>query len=193
MRDLSDGVQIADTGGGVSRRLHMDESGVGTNRSADGLGIGGVQQSDLDVVLLGQVFPEQQVGGAVTDLGDNGVIAGVEEGGKHGCQSSHAAGKDRAVLRAGQGAELLLQHHLVDVAVALIDVAVNTAPVHGRSVGGDSVVGGHIDGLVDSAEGIVPAGSAVDRSGLGMQCMFHVVSPFITLFCFRTFSFLLTE
>ena len=52
------------------------------------------------------VLPEEKIGGAVADLGDDGVIAGVEEGGEHGGQSGHAAGKDRSVLRAGQGAEL---------------------------------------------------------------------------------------
>lgn len=171
--DVRDGVDVADAGGGIARCLHMDELGVGTDSGADSLRVGGIQQCHLHAVLLGQILPKQQVRGAVTHLGDDGVVAGVQRGGKHGGQRRHAAGEHRAVLRAGQGAQLVLQHHLVGIAVALINVAVDAAPVHRRAVGGDAVVGGHIDRLVNGAEAVVLPSAAVYGGGVDVQLSFH--------------------
>ena len=104
MGDIRDGVNVADAGSGVARRLHMDELGVGADGGTDSLGVGGVQQRHLYAILLGQVLTKQQVCGAVADFGDDGVVAGVQRGGEHGGQRRHAAGEHRAVLRAGQSA-----------------------------------------------------------------------------------------
>jgi len=68
---------------------------------------------------------------------------------------------------------LFLQYHLVGVTVALIDVAVDAAPVHRRTVGGDAVVGGHVDGLVDGAEAVILPCAAVYGGGIDMQLSFH--------------------
>ena len=171
--DVRDGVNVADAGGGVARCLHMDELGVGAHGGADGLRIRGVQQRHFHAVLLGQILPEQQVRGAVADLGHDGMVAGVERGGEHGGQRGHTAGEHRAVLGTGQGAQPVLQDHLVRIAVALIDVAVDAAPIHRRSVGGDAVVGGHVDRLVDRAEGVVFSRAAVDGKAVDVQFFFH--------------------
>ena len=101
------------------------------------------------------------------------MVAGVQRGGKHGGQRRHAAGEHRAVLRAGQGAQLVLQHHLVGIAVALINVAVDAAPVYRSSVSGDAVVGGHIDRLVNGAEAVVLPSAAVYGGGVDVQLSFH--------------------
>ena len=172
--DLRNGINVADAGGGVARGLHVDELGVGAHSGPNGLGVGGVQQSHLHAVLLGQILPEQQVRGAVAHLGHDGVVAGVQGGGEYGGQSGHTAGEHCAVLCAGQGAQLVLQHHLVGVAVALVNVAVDAAPVHRGTIGGNAVVGGHVDGLVDGAEAVVLPCAAVYGSGVDVQFSFHI-------------------
>ena len=55
----------------------MDEFGIGTDGGPDGLGVRGIQQSDFYAVFFGQVFPKQQVGSTIADLGDDGMVPGV--------------------------------------------------------------------------------------------------------------------
>ena len=70
-------VQITDPRGGVAGSFHMDEFGIGTDGGPDGLGVRGIQQSDFYAVFFGQVFPKQQVGSTIADLGDDGMVPGV--------------------------------------------------------------------------------------------------------------------
>ena len=49
----------------------------------------------------------------------------------------------------------------------------DAAPVHWSSVGGDAIVGGHVDGLIDGTKGIVFPGTAVDGHGLLAQFLIH--------------------
>ena len=142
MGDLGDGIQIADPGGRVARCLNVDEPGIGTHGGTDGLCICGIQQGHFNVVFLRQILTEQEIGCAVAYLGYDSMIPAVEEGREHCGKCGNTACKDRPVFRAGQRAKLVLKNHLVDVAVALVDVAVRSAPVHGRAVGGDAVIGG---------------------------------------------------
>lgn len=78
-------------------------------------------------------------------------------------KARYAAGKYGAVLRPGKGAELILKDHLVHIPVPAVDIAVDAAPVHWSSVGGDAIVGGHVDGLIDGTKGIVFPGTARGR------------------------------
>ena len=173
-------VEVGDARGRVAGRFGVDQLRVGAHGAAYRLRVGDVHERYLDAVLFRQKLAELQVRGAVTDLGNDGVIARVEKRGEHAHQRRHAAGEHRAVLRAGEGAEPVLQHHLVDVAVALVDVAVDAAPVDGRAVGGNAVVGRHVDRRVDRAESIVPARAGVNRQRVDAQFPFHEKTP---LFC----------
>ena len=173
MGDLRNRVQVTDSRGRVARRFHMDEFGVGANCSTDSLSVGGVQQGHFNVVFLRQIFTEQEIGCTVADLGYDRMISTVEEGRKHCGECCNPAGKDRTVFCAGQGTKFILKDHLVDVAVALVDVAVRSAPVHWCAVGGDAIIGGHVDRFVDRAESIVLAGAAVDCCCDGMKVFVH--------------------
>ena len=171
--DFGNCVQIADAGGGVTRCFHVDQLGIGADSSPDGLSVGGVQQSDLYAVLFGQVLPEQQVGGAVTHLGDDGMVTGIQCCGEHGSQGCNAACKHSTVLGTGQSTKLFLQNHLVYVAVALVNVAMDAAPIHGGAIRGDTVVGGHVNGFIDGAKGVILSRSAMDSHCCDMQIVLH--------------------
>ena len=75
--DGGDGVQVADARGGVAGGFHMNEFGVRPYGGPHGVGVRGVQKGDLNAVLFRQVLPEKQVGGAITDLGDDSVVTTI--------------------------------------------------------------------------------------------------------------------
>ena len=101
------------------------------------------------------------------------MVAGVQRSSEYRGQGRHAAGEHRGVLSTGEGAELVLQDHLVRVAVALINIAVDAAPIHWSPVCGDAVVGGHVDGLVDGTEGIVLPGAGMNCCCLDVHIFIH--------------------
>lgn len=78
----SNSVQVADTRGGISRGFHMDELCVGAYGGPYGVGIRGVQKGNFHAIFFRQIFPEQKVGGAVADLGNDGMVAAIKESGK---------------------------------------------------------------------------------------------------------------
>ena len=57
--------------------------------------------------------------------------------------------------------------------VSVVSSSVDAAPVHRRAVGGNAVVGGHIDRLVNGAEAVVLPSAAVYGGGVDVQLSFH--------------------
>ncbi len=181
MCDFGDSLNIADACSRVARCFYMDKTCIRTHCGADGLGVCCIHKCYFNIVFFGQVFAEQQVCRAVTYLGNNCMVAAVQKRDEYTCQSRHAAGKYGAVLRASQRTELFLQYHLVDIAVAGIDVAFRPAPINGRTVCGDAIVGSHVNRLVDCAKSIVFSGTAVYGYGMDICMFFHCNPPLICM------------
>jgi len=58
------------------------------------------------------------VGRLIDDIGDNNVVAGLQEGEEHGMQRGDPAREGDGVLPVVENGELVLQCELVDPAVA---------------------------------------------------------------------------
>ena len=101
MGDLGNGIQIADPRGRISRHLNVDQFCVGPDCGTNGFGIRGVEECDFNVVFLGQILAKQQIGRAVADLGNDGVIPGVEKSSEDCSKCGNPACKDCPVFRTG--------------------------------------------------------------------------------------------
>ena len=75
MSDLYDLIEVRKAGGRVAGHLDMDQLGVRAHCRTDCLGVGDVEEGDLNVVLLRQVLAEQEVYGAVADLGNDDMVS----------------------------------------------------------------------------------------------------------------------
>jgi len=76
--------------------------------------VGRVDEGRLDAVFLRQQLREQAVGRLIDDIGDNNVVAGLQEGEEHGMQRGDPAREGDGVLPVVENGELVLQCELVD-------------------------------------------------------------------------------
>ena len=92
--------------------------GVGAKRRAYVLGIGGIHDGGFDAVLLRQNLVQQAVGGDIGGVGEDRVVASVEERGERGGQRGHAGSEHHRILGTFKTGQLFFQIALVRMAVA---------------------------------------------------------------------------
>ena len=133
---FGDGGDVRDLERRARRRLDMHQLGVGAKRRAYVLGIGGIHDGGFDAVLLRQNLVQQAVGGDIGGVGEDRVVASVEERGERGGQRGHAGSEHHRILGTFKTGQLFFQIALVRMAVARVKVHVRTGPVDVRGVVG---------------------------------------------------------
>lgn len=161
--DAGQGGDVGDTEVGVGDDLGVHEPGVGAYGGAHGVEVGDVDEVDLDAELLREHVGEQSSDAHVDDAGDDGVVAGVEDGEGRGVQRGHAGREHRGGLAVVQPGQLLLQATLVGAVLTRVHQAPVAGVVDVAGVLGQPVGVRHHDGGADGAGGLVGVVAPVDR------------------------------
>ena len=108
MGDLHHGGNVYQHHGGVSGRLHIDQLGVGLNELFQLAEIGGVKGIVGDAEA-GQPIAGDVLGAGILGLGEDGVVAGLEQSENRAGNSAHAGSVGHSALAMLQRGQLLLQ------------------------------------------------------------------------------------
>ena len=102
--DVGDGGDVGELERGIRRRLDEDEARVGANRLGDRGGVGGVNEGSFDAEVF-QHLLEEADRAAVDDVGDDNVIAGLQDRQEERGDGGHAGGEADGRRRVFQSAE----------------------------------------------------------------------------------------
>ena len=116
------GRDVRDLQVGVGGRLQIHRAGVGLQRLAHGIQVGGVHKADLHAVA-GHAVVQKGEGAAIQGAVGHDMLAGAGYGPQRGGDGTHAGGGGHAGLTAFQGSDLGLQHRGGGVGQAGVDIA----------------------------------------------------------------------
>ena len=134
VRDIGETPDVGDLRGGIGDGLDVDHARLGPQRRPHRSGIGHVDEGRLDAVPLRQQLTEQAPHGFVSHVGDDDVIAALQEGEEHRVQCRDPRREHRRRLAALHRGELALERDLVDAAVPGVDEPLGVGPVDGRGI-----------------------------------------------------------
>ena len=169
--DAGDRIDVLHLEGLRARRLEIDDLGVGLDQLLDAGADHRIEEGRLDAEALQRRVGEA-AGGAVGIVGDQQVIAGLEEAHDRAGDGGEARLDGDGTVRAFDGGDGVFQRLLRRRAVAAVAVALERDAVlelrHGRREDRRRV----IDGWIDDAEVVVGIAAGNGQNGVGLGISF---------------------